>query len=69
VSVAERIAAERSESVGTTIGYNIRLDSAKSSSTQVLFLTPGVLLRKLMTDPLLMEYTHIVVDEAHERDR
>lgn len=69
VAVAERIASERSESIGTTIGYNIRLDSAKSASTQVLFLTPGVLLRKLITDPLLLEYTHVIVDEAHERDR
>jgi HrpA-like RNA helicase len=69
VAVAERIAAERSETVGTTVGYNIRLDSARSASTQVLFMTPGVLLRKLLTDPLLSEYTHIVVDEAHERDR
>ena len=69
VAVAERIASERCENIGTTIGYNIRLDSAKSASTQVLFMTPGVLLRKLLTDPLLLEYTHIVVDEAHERDR
>lgn len=69
VAVAERIATERSESIGSTIGYNIRLDSARSASTQVLFMTPGVLLRKLLTDPLLLEYTHIIVDEAHERDR
>lgn len=69
VSVAERIAAERSEAIGTTVGYNIRLDSARSASTQVTFMTPGVLLRKLLTDPLLLEYTHVLVDEAHERDR
>ena len=35
IAVAERIAFERSETIGTTIGYNIRLDSAKSASTQV----------------------------------
>lgn len=69
VAVAERIASERSETVGATVGYMIRLDSEKSSSTQLTFMTPGVLLRKLLTDPMLLEYTHIVVDEAHERDR
>jgi len=69
VAVAERIASERSETVGATVGYMIRLDSEKSASTQLTFMTPGVLLRKLLTDPLLLEYTHIVVDEAHERDR
>jgi len=69
ISVAERIAAERGEKIGETIGYNIRLESEKSRSTQVLFVTPGVLLRKMQNDPLLEEFSHIIIDEAHERDR
>eukprot|EP01034_Spumella_vulgaris_P023109 gene23109-29302_t len=69
IAVAERIASERCESIGEMVGYNIRLESARSDSTQVLFMTPGVLLRKLLNDPLLDEYTHVIVDEAHERDR
>lgn len=69
ISVAERIAAERGEKIGGTIGYNIRLESEKSRSTQVTFVTPGVLLRKLQSDPTLEEYSHIIIDEAHERDR
>jgi len=69
VSLAERISYERGETVGNLVGYNIRLESVQSSSTQLLFVTPGVLLRKLIDDPLLHEYTHIVIDEAHERDR
>lgn len=69
VSLAERIAYERSETVGDTVGYNIRLESVQSSTTQMLFVTPGVLLRKLIDDPQLHEFTHIIIDEAHERDR
>jgi len=69
VSVAERIATERCEVIGNTVGFNIRLEAEKSKSTQVLFVTPGVLLRKLQNDPTLEEFTHIVIDEAHERDR
>ena len=38
---AERVADERCEDVGTTVGYNVRLQSSVSSSTQLLFLTPG----------------------------
>lgn len=35
VSVAERIAAERSQKVGGTIGYNIRFERMKGRNTQV----------------------------------
>lgn len=69
ISVAERIAKERQERIGGTIGYNIRLESEKSPTTQCLFATPGVVLRKIQSDPLLEEYSHVVIDEAHERDR
>lgn len=69
ISVAERISAEREEKLGTSIGYNIRFEAEMSESTQVLFVTPGVLLRKLQSDPTLSDYTHIIIDEAHERDR
>jgi HrpA-like RNA helicase len=65
VAVAERIASERTEPIGATIGYNIRLDSQKSADTQVLFLTPGVLLRKLQLDPMLLEFSHVIVDEVN----
>jgi HrpA-like RNA helicase len=69
ISVAERIAAERGEKIGSTIGYNVKLQSESSRETQVLFVTPGVLLRKLFGDPTLEEYSHIIIDEAHERDK
>jgi len=36
ITVAERVAYERCESIGKTVGYNIRLDSQKSERTQVL---------------------------------
>jgi ATP-dependent RNA helicase DHX36 len=55
--------------IGTTVGYNIRFETEVSRNTQVLFVTPGVLLRKMQSDPLLTEFSHIIIDEAHERDR
>jgi ATP-dependent RNA helicase DHX36 len=70
ISVAERVAAEQClGGVGGMVGYQIRMESAMSPETQVLFLTPGLLLRKLQSDPLLSEFTHIVIDEIHERDK
>jgi HrpA-like RNA helicase len=45
------------------------LESAVSESTQLLFVTPGVLLRKLQSSPELLEFTHVIIDEIHERDK
>ena len=66
-SVASRVAQERAESLGNTFGYQIRLESCKSSSTRCLFSTTGILLRRLQEDPLLSGVSHIVLDEVHER--
>ena len=67
MGLAERVAAERGEKVGQTVGYSVRLESRKSIETELLYCTTGVLLRKLNTNPLLDGVTHVVVDEVHER--
>ena len=69
MSVAARISAERGEQLGRTVGYNIRMESQKCASTQILVVTPGLLLRKLQSDNFLEEYSHVIIDEAHEQDR
>lgn len=47
-SVAERIATERGENVGGTVGYQIRLESKGGKHSSLMFCTNGVLLRKLI---------------------
>ncbi|OCU02238.1 3'-5' RNA helicase YTHDC2 [Xenopus laevis] len=70
ISVAERVAAERGEKIGQSVGYQIRLESRVSPKTLLTFCTSGVLLRTLMGgDSTLSTVTHIIVDEVHERDR
>jgi len=66
-SVATRVASERGEQIGKTVGYKIRLEGSMSSSTRILFCTTGVLLRRLTEDPLLSGVSHVIVDEVHER--
>ena len=72
ISLAERVAWERGESIGDGVGYNVRLESASSAATRLLFCTTGVLLRRLTSGDargaLLAGVTHVVVDEVHERD-
>ncbi|XP_063233748.1 3'-5' RNA helicase YTHDC2-like isoform X2 [Bacillus rossius redtenbacheri] len=70
VSVSERVAAERDEKIGQSIGYQIRLESRISPKTVLTYCTDGVLLRTLMGgDAALATMTHVVVDEVHERGR
>ncbi|XP_042303020.1 LOW QUALITY PROTEIN: putative ATP-dependent RNA helicase DHX57 [Sceloporus undulatus] len=67
ISVAERVAKERTERVGVTVGYQIRLESVMSPATRLLYCTTGVLLRRLEGDLNLQGFTHIIIDEVHER--
>ncbi|CAE7890570.1 unnamed protein product [Symbiodinium sp. KB8] len=67
IGVAERVAAERGDSIGSSVGYQIRLERRASADTRLLFCTTGILLRRFMNDPLLKDVTHIIVDEIHER--
>lgn len=46
------------------IGYTIRLESSVSKDTQLILMTPGILLKKLGKDPMLKEYTHVLIDEV-----
>lgn len=62
--VAERVAAERGETVGGTVGYQIRLERRASEHTKLLFVTTGILLRRLQADPQLEGVTHVILDEV-----
>lgn len=48
----------------------MRLESRppEDSGGSMLFLTVGVLLKKLQSNPTLKGISHVVVDEVHERD-
>lgn len=67
ISVAERIASERCESIGEAVGYAVRFESLwPRPYGSILFCTIGVLLRKLEAG--LRGVSHVIVDEIHERD-
>ncbi|KAL6264710.1 hypothetical protein P5V15_004809 [Pogonomyrmex californicus] len=67
VSVADRVAIERCETLGQSIGYSVRFESCLPRPyASIMFCTVGVLLRKL--EGGLRGVSHVIVDEIHERD-
>ncbi|OMO51588.1 Double-stranded RNA-binding protein [Corchorus capsularis] len=67
MAVSERVAAERGEKLGESVGYKVRLEGMKGRDTRLLFCTTGILLRRLLVDRDLRGVTHVIVDEIHER--
>ncbi|XP_061990036.1 DExH-box ATP-dependent RNA helicase DExH5, mitochondrial isoform X1 [Rosa rugosa] len=67
MSVSERVASERGEKLGDSVGYKVRLEGMKGRDTRLLFCTTGILLRRLLLDGNLKGVTHVIVDEIHER--
>lgn len=67
-TVASRIADERGSRLGDEVGYTIRFDDVSDPlRTRVRVMTDGLLIREMMRDPLLTQYSVIMLDEVHER--
>ncbi len=72
ISLARRVAEEMGTPLGSAspaskVGYSVRFDNSTSPSTRIKFLTEGMLLREMLRDPWLVQYSVVVVDEVHER--
>jgi pre-mRNA-splicing factor ATP-dependent RNA helicase DHX16 len=67
MSVAQRVADEVGTRLGHEVGYAVRFEDKTTQDTKIKFLTDGLLLREIITDPLLSKYAAIMLDEAHER--
>ncbi|CAL8111255.1 unnamed protein product [Orchesella dallaii] len=69
ISVARRVCYERKWTLGSVVGYQVGMDTVTNKSDTLLtFMTTGVLLQKLLSLKSLKEFTHIIIDEVHERD-
>ncbi|RMZ91125.1 hypothetical protein DV736_g1631, partial [Chaetothyriales sp. CBS 134916] len=68
-SVARRVAKERNESLGQSVGYLVRFDSVMPRQRgSLLYCTAGVLLKRLQSHhDVLTTFSHIIIDEVHER--
>ncbi|MEZ4473820.1 MAG: helicase-related protein [bacterium] len=67
--VAARMAAERGEPVGATVGWHIRFERRVGPTTRIEVITEGSLTRRLQADPLLEGVSVVILDELHERSQ
>jgi ATP-dependent helicase HrpB len=65
--LAARVAQERGVPLGQEVGYQVRFDARCGPRTRICYVTEGVLLRRLRSDPDLTEVSTLVFDEFHER--
>lgn len=68
MSIAERVAHERGEAIGQTVGWAVRGERKVDPKTnRILFTTTGLLLRRLQSEPDLASISTLIIDEIHER--
>ena len=66
-ALARRVAALRNCQLGQEVGYAVRFDRQTSATTRLEFLTAGLLLKRLQSDPFLDGIDCVILDEFHER--
>lgn len=69
VNLAKRVADEKCCIIGREVGYAIRFEDCFTDKlTRIKYVTDGLLIREMMQNPLLPQYSVIILDEVHERN-
>ncbi|XP_061600189.1 ATP-dependent RNA helicase TDRD9 [Cololabis saira] len=66
-SIARWVAIERKCTLGSLVGYQVGLEKLATEHTRLIYMTTGVLLQKLVSAKCLTEFSHIFIDEVHDR--
>ena len=67
MSISKRVAEEMNVPWGGVVGCKMRFNDDTGPDTVLKFMTDGILLAEIQSDPLLRSYSAIIIDEAHER--
>jgi len=67
LSVSRRVAEELGVTWGREVGCKMRFNDDTGRDTRIKFMTDGILLAEIQSDPLLRAYSTLILDEAHER--
>ncbi len=67
LSISKRVAQELQVQWGKEVGCKIRFSDKTAPETTIKFMTDGILLAEVQSDPQLQAYDTLIIDEAHER--
>ncbi len=67
LSVSRRVAEELGVTWGREVGCKMRFNDDTGRDTRIKFMTDGILLAEIQSDPMLRAYSTLILDEAHER--
>ncbi len=67
LSVSKRVAEELKVRWGGEVGCKMRFNDDTGRETRIKFMTDGILLAEIQSDPMLRAYSALILDEAHER--
>lgn len=69
VSIAKRLSQEMNVRLGELVGFHVGMNPNFSKEyTKILIVTTGIFLQRIIHEKHLDEFTHIILDEVHERD-
>ncbi|MGQ3383792.1 ATP-dependent helicase HrpB [Glutamicibacter sp. TV12E] len=66
-AAARRLAHLDGSALGEHVGFAVRGERKSSATTQVEFVTAGLMLPRLLADPDLAGVSAVIIDEVHER--
>ena len=66
-AAARRVAEEQGWTLGGEVGYRVRHERVGGQTTRIWFVTEGVLLARIQSDPGLEGVSAVILDEFHER--
>ena len=66
-AIARRIAEEQGWTLAGEVGWQVRFEHRFGPNTRLLVATEGILTARAQSDPLLGDFTTVIIDEFHER--
>ncbi|KYM77236.1 putative ATP-dependent RNA helicase spindle-E, partial [Atta colombica] len=69
ISIAKRVSQEGNWRLGSLVGYQVGMQKEISHETRLTYCTTEILLQYLIHNKHMLDYTHVILDEIHERDQ